>query len=151
MDNRDIVKSFYGCISGGDAAGLEMLVDENFELIVPNAGGVLTGRYIGKARFMADIIGTVFGCVNPEDIVFCKNVEIMCAEGDKVVAIAQNEGIASSGKSYNQLYAHIATVRDGKITQLIEFFDTHLANQALWKPGMDDVTPDEVFSFSQIA
>ena len=43
MDNRDIVKSFYGCISGGDAAGLEMLVDENFELIVPNAGGVLTG------------------------------------------------------------------------------------------------------------
>ena len=72
MDNRDIVKSFYGCISGGDAAGLEKLVDENFELIVPNAGGVLTGRYIGKARFMADIIGTVFGCVNPEDIVFAK-------------------------------------------------------------------------------
>ena len=43
-----IIEIFYGCISGGDAAGLEMLVDENFELIVPNAGGALTGRYIGK-------------------------------------------------------------------------------------------------------
>ena len=150
MENRDILKSFYACISGGDAAGLEKLVDENFELIVPNAGGVLSGRYIGKARFMADIIGTVFGCVNPEDIVFCKNVEIMCAEGDKVVAIAQNDGIALSGKNYNQVYAHIATVRDGKITKLIEFFDTNLANRALWKPDMNDVTPDEGFSFSQI-
>jgi ketosteroid isomerase-like protein len=88
--------------------------------------------------------------VNPEDIVFCKNIEIMCAEGDKVVAIAQNDGIASSGKNYNQVYAHIATVRDGKITKLIEFFDTNLANQALWKPDMNDVTPDEGFSFSQI-
>ena len=145
-----IVTSFYSCLSVGDAVGLEKLVDENFELIVPNAGGVLSGRYIGKARFMADIFGTVFGCVNPEDIVFCKNVEIMCAEGDKVVAIAQNDGIASSGKNYNQVYAHIATVRDGKITKLIEFFDTNLANQALWKPDMDNVTPDEVFSFSQI-
>ncbi|EJW21212.1 hypothetical protein IMCC14465_10080 [alpha proteobacterium IMCC14465] len=150
MDNRDIVKSFYGSISGGDAETLEKLLDENFELIVPTAGGVLSGRYIGKARFLADIIGTVFGCVTPEDIVFCKNVEIICAEGDKVVAIAQNDGVASSGKTYNQVYAHILTVQNGKLTQLIEFFDTHLANQALWKPGMDEVTPDEVFSFTQL-
>ena len=150
MDNRDIVKSFYGSISGGDAETLEKLLDENFELIVPTAGGVLSGRYIGKARFLADIIGTVFGCVTPEDIIFCKNVEIICAEGDKVVAIAQNDGVASSGKTYNQVYAHILTVQNGKLTQLIEFFDTHLANQALWKPGMDEVTPDEVFSFTQL-
>ena len=62
----------------------------------------LTGRYIGKARFMADIIGTVFGCVNPEDIVFakCRN---HVPEGDKVVAIAQNEGIASRQKLQSSL------------------------------------------------
>ena len=50
MDNRDIVKSFYGCISGGDAAGLEMLVDEHFELIVPNAGGGFDGSIYRQSK-----------------------------------------------------------------------------------------------------
>ena len=45
--------------------------------------------------------------------------------------MAQNDGIALSGKPYNQTYFHIMTIVSGKITRLIESFDSALANDAL--------------------
>lgn len=150
MENREVVETFYACVSGGDAAGLENLLADDFELVVPTGGGNLSGRYVGKQRFMADVIMNVFGCVNPEDIVFCKKHAIICAEGDRVVSIAQNEGVALSGKKYDQIYAHMFTVRDNKVAKLVEFFDTDLANRALWKTDMQAIEADEPFRFSQI-
>jgi hypothetical protein len=81
---------------------------------------------------MEDVLPLVFSCVNPEEIVFCKDFKIINSFNDTVIAMTQNDGIALSGKPYNQIYLHIITVEEGKIIRLIEAFDSSLANDSLW-------------------
>ncbi len=149
MDGKQIVAAFYEAVKEGDAVALEAVLGEKFELIVPAADGVLAGRYVGKDNFLSYIIPGVFSCVDPQEITFCSSHEIICAEGDRVVAIANNLGKAKTGRDYNQTYAHIFTIDDGKIQKLIEFFDTALANNALWGDSVP-LKADQPFHMNQI-
>ena len=64
---------------------------------------------------MEDVLPLVFSCVNPEEIVFCKDFKIINSFNDTVIAMTQNDGIALSGKPYNQIYLHIITIEEGKL------------------------------------
>ena len=70
---RDIAEKFYISITNGETQVVEDLLSDDFELIVPMENGILSGHYKGKKRFMEDVLPLVFSCVNPEEIVFCKN------------------------------------------------------------------------------
>ncbi len=150
MDEKQVVKAFYRAVKEGDAVALEDILGAGFELIVPAADGVLAGRYIGKDNFLSYILPGVFNCVDPEEITFCDSHEIICAEGNRVVSIAHNRGRAKTGRDYHQTYAHIFTVERGKVQKLIEFFDTALANDALWGESAP-LRADEAFTMNQIS
>lgn len=150
MDIKLVVGAFYDAIRAGDMEALENMLDDNFELVVPASGGVLAGRYVGKEKFLNLVLPGVFSCVDPHHIAFCEKTEIICAEGNRVVAIAQNNGLAATGLPYNQTYAHIFTVEGEKLTKLIEFFDTDLANRALWGNSAP-LDSDEAFAMSQVS
>lgn len=147
--NREIVDKFYLGVSTGNAEMVAGLLDDRMELVVPVGRGVLSGHYKGKQRFMTEVLPLVFSCTNPGEIVFCKDHQIMAEDGETVVAIARNDGLAASGARYDQVYAHIMTVRDGKILRLIEFFDSALAERALWGSS-PDLPPDAAFNMSDI-
>lgn len=147
--NRDIVDKFYHAIRTGDADMVAGLLDNEMELVVPVGRGVLSGHYKGKERFMTEVLPLVFSCANPGEIIFCKEHKIIAEDGETVVAIAQNDGLAASGERYDQVYGHIMTVRDGKILRLIEFFDSALADKVLWGDNAD-LQPDTPFTLSAI-
>ncbi|MBN44750.1 MAG: hypothetical protein CML94_04535 [Rhodobiaceae bacterium] len=148
--NRDIAEKFYTSITNGEIQVIEDLLIDDFELIVPMENGILSGHYKGKKRFMEDILPLVFSCVNPEDIVFCKNFKIINSFNNIIISMAQNDGIALSGKSYNQIYLHIMTIEDRKIIRLIESFDSALANDSLWGDSKK-LIPDKLFSLKNFS
>jgi len=147
---RNIAEKFYISITNGEIQVIEDLLNDNFELIVPMENGVLSGHYKGKKRFMEDVLPLVFSCVNPEEIVFCKDFKIINSFNDTVIAMTQNDGIALSGKPYNQIYLHIMTIEEGKIIRLIEAFDSALANDSLWG-NSKKLIPDELFSLKNFS
>ena len=147
---RNIAEKFYISITNGEIQVIEDLLNDNFELIVPMENGVLSGHYKGKKRFMEDVLPLVFSCVNPEEIVFCKDFKIINSFNDTVIAMTQNDGIALSGKPYNQIYLHIMTIEEGKIIRLIEAFDSSLANNSLWGDSKK-LIPDEDFSLKNFS
>ena len=148
--NRDITEKFYTSITNGEIQVIENLLSDDFELIVPMENGILSGHYKGKKRFMEDVLPLVFSCVNPEKIVFCKDFRIINSFNDTIISMAQNDGVALSGKSYNQIYLHIITIKEGKISRLIETFDSALANNSLWGDSKK-LIPDELFSLKNFS
>jgi len=147
---KDIAEKFYTSISNGEIEVIENLLSSEFELIIPMENGVLSGHYKGKKRFMEDVLPLVFSCVNPEEIVFCKDFKIINSFNDTIISMAQNDGISLNGKSYNQIYLHIMTIEEGKIIRLIEAFDSSLANNSLWGDSKQ-LIPDEDFSLKNIS
>ena len=145
-----IVDQFYEAIRAGDTPSLHSLIAEDFCLICPTQDHVLSGIYEGKQRFFEDVTPAVFGRVNPEEITFCADHRVVFDGGEVVVAMAQNNGLALTGERYDQTYVHIFKVRDGQVLALIEYFDSALANKALWD-GCDAVIPDTPAAISNLA
>lgn len=48
----------------------------------------------------------------------------MVAEGDKVAVEAESLGVLGNGRTYNNEYHFLITVRDGKIASVREYLDT---------------------------
>ena len=146
---RQVVDQFYDAVRTGNVRALEALIAEDFCLICPSQNNVLSGVYQGKNRFFEDVLPHVFGCVNPEEISFCAEHQIVADAGEVVVAVAQNDGVALTGNRYDQIYLHIFKIREGHIVALIEGFDTALANHALWGAS-DPLIPDEAARLSNL-
>lgn len=146
---RQVVDQFYDAVRTGNVRALEALIAEDFCLICPGQNNVLSGVYQGKNRFFEDVLPHVFGCVNPEEISFCAEHQIVADAGEVVVAVAQNDGVALTGNRYDQIYLHIFKIREGQIVALIEGFDTALANHALWGAS-DPLIPDEAARLSNL-
>lgn len=146
---RQVVDQFYDAVRAGNVRALEALIAEDFCLICPGQNNVLSGVYQGKNRFFEEVLPHVFGCVNPEEISFCAEHQIVADAGEVVVAVAQNDGVALTGNRYDQIYLHIFKIREGHIVALIEGFDTALANHALWGAS-DPLIPDEAARLSNL-
>jgi len=129
---KQIIDNFYTAIKSGNNEQLWSLVHDDFTLVCPTRDHTLSGVYKGKSRFFEEVLPCVFGCVDPDKIVFCHEHRILCANDDTVVALAMNEGRARSGELYNQAYLHVFKCLGGQVLTLIEGFDTALANRALW-------------------
>ena len=144
-----IIDQFYDAIRTGDTALLDRIIAEDFCLICPTKDHVLSGIYEGKQRFFEEVTPLVFGCVNPEEITFCADHQVVFDGGEVVVAMAQNDGVASTGEPYDQIYLHIFKVRDGQIRAIIECFDSALANRALWGSS-HALVPDKPSALSNL-
>jgi len=55
----------------------------------------------------------------------------MVAEGDYVVVQVRGEAETKDGRPYNNSYCHVFKVRDGKIREVTEYFDTELTSRVL--------------------
>ena len=146
---KEIVDQFYDAVRTGNVPALEALIDEDFSLICPAQNNVLSGVYRGKNRFFEGVLPHVFGCVNPAEISFCAEHQIVAEAEEMVVAVAQNNGVALTGNRYDQIYLHIFKIREGQIVALIEGFDTALANHALWGE-CEPLIPDDAAKLSNM-
>lgn len=124
-DRVQIVSGLYEAFASGDGAKLgELLADTHW---VEAAGMPYGGTYRG----FGEVAGNVFGPItNDVEGFSAKPDEIIPAGEDRVLALGTYRGKGAAGE-VSTPFAHLWTVRDGRITHFVQHVDTHLFRQAV--------------------
>lgn len=126
-ENKQLVMHAYDLFKRGDVPGILGMCADDIEWTSKESEYVpFSGTFNGKSG-VADWF-TKFGqSVQPE--IFGPHTFI--AEGDKVVVIGHSRfKVLSTGKSYDDEWVHVNTLRDGKCVLFEAFHDTAAAEAA---------------------
>ena len=131
-ENRRLVERWYQALAEGD---FETIFDMHHDDVVYNMVGntPVSGRIYGKEACCKGMItDKLLQKLVPDQIQFAKQWTIVAAEGDRVVGLMKGGGPTNDGKQYDQTYCEIFTIRDGKIAEMHNFFDTVLVQECLF-------------------
>jgi uncharacterized protein len=130
QQNIEAVKQAYEAFGTGDMPTLLGMFDENIEWRTPDVeGSPFQSAYDGREA-VAEFFKTIdehenFSQFEPREFI---------AQGDRVVVLgALTSTVNSTGRNYQTEWVHFFTMRDGKITNFKEFFDTAAASKAFQK------------------
>ena len=143
-ENKEIVRRYFELLLEGDVEGIRPILSDDCEFFfagdLPASGrhDVTTGIAIGSA-----ITSYVTGPVT-------FNLGTMTAESDRVSVEAESFG-STAETSFNNQYHFLFRIRDGKIVQMKEYFDTLLVWE-IAKPMFGDLPrPERVSNIDDIA
>ncbi len=92
----------------------------------------VSGHFDSKQEFFLDTtFQDVIGQLK-EGFQFGRKWRIMCADENCVGVIMRGGGPTEGGDNYEQTYGIFYSVRDGKVAEIHEFFDTVLVERALY-------------------
>ena len=127
QENIQLVQQAYQNFKTGDISALLNSLTEDITWQLPEIEGVdFSGRRQGREK-----VGEFFSSLaqNQETLQFEPREFI--AQGDKVVSLGQYTWrIKSNGREYGGDWAHVFTIRDGKIAGFHEYMDTAAAAEA---------------------
>jgi hypothetical protein len=145
---KHLVSEFYAGLATAD---LDRFLAALCDDAIFNVAGKspISGRFQGKEFLLNTVLPQVLGELEMETFEFAKKWKIMCADGTRVVAFMEADGMAKSGIRYNQRYCQTFEFRDGKIGGVWEFFDDCLAAQALFGNSLaiPEAEPAQAFEF----
>lgn len=129
-NNIAIVQEGYEKFGTGDIPGLIRLFGDDADWTVPAIeGSPHGGGYKGPdglAKFFTLL-------AEAEDITRFEPLEFV-AQNDKVVVLGELAAtVRSTGKSYETAWVHVFHLRDGKIVEFNELYDTAAAEKAFRK------------------
>lgn len=124
IDRVRTVTEVYSAFAEGNGAALQQLLADT-EWV--EAGGM---PYGGVYRGFAEIAANVFGPIGSDVEEFTAAPdEIVAAGEDRVLATGTYRGRGAGGELAAP-FAHLWTVRDGRISRFVQYADTHLFRQA---------------------
>lgn len=125
MEHVGIIEGLYAAFASGDGARLaEMLADTHW---VEAAGMPYGGTYRG----FGEIAPNVFGPIGSDVQGFTAQPdEVLPAGEDRVLALGTYRGKGAAGEVATP-FAHLWTIRDGRITNFVQHADTYLFRQAV--------------------
>jgi ketosteroid isomerase-like protein len=124
-DRVQTVQQLYAAFGEGDAARLEeLLADTHW---VEAAGMPYGGIYRGFGEVAANVFGPI---TNDVQGFTAKPDEIIPAGDDRVLAVGTYRGNGAAGEVATP-FAHLWTVRDGRVTHFVQYADTYLFRQAV--------------------
>ena len=128
--NTQIVKDGYEKFGSGDIPGLLSLFADDIDWATPH----IENAPFSGTRLGLEEVGEFFKLLGEsEDIAFFEPAEFI-AQGDKVVVLGSSKAtVKSTSRSYETDWVHVFTVKDGKVTNFAEFFDTAAATKAFQK------------------
>jgi ketosteroid isomerase-like protein len=116
-ENISLLNRYFAAMAAGDWQTVEDMYHEN--IVIHMAGSTpASGRLVGKGAVTQGLIA--------------KRWKIMCADDERVVAIMEGGGPTLSGDNYEQTYCEIFKFEDAKVIEMYAFFDTALAERALF-------------------
>jgi ketosteroid isomerase-like protein len=123
-DNKQVVLDFYAAGARGDMdTCMALLADD---VTWTNIGATrFSGTYVGKKALVEQLLGPLFGQLKAG---IASEIERLTAEGDIVVAQTQGTAETRAGVSYNNTYCQVIRIRDGRIAEVKEYFDTALVD-----------------------
>lgn len=129
-NNVQIVQDCYNKFGEGDVAGILGNCAEDIAWNTPE----LENATFGGKRSGHMEVGEFFSRMNAEEQVIKFEPKEFIAQGDRVVALGTyGATVRATGRSYETDWVHVFTVRDGKITNFDEFFDSAAATRAFQK------------------
>ena len=143
-----LVARFYEALAAVDVEAFLSIQQDDVEYNVHGSTPV-SGHFTGK-DFLENVVAPkVFGNLQLETFQFAKKWKVMCADEHRVVAFMEAEGFARNGERYDQRYCHVFGFRDGKIAEVYEFFDSALAEHALFDNPLTkaETPPAQRFEF----
>jgi len=127
MDNKQIIENGYKCFAAGDIPGLLGTFDENIEWTEAE-GFPYGGTYTGANA----IVENVFMKLGGEWEGFSAVPDEFLDAGDNIVALGHYSGkYNETGKSMKVPFAHVWTLRDGKIVKFVQYTDTLKVSEVL--------------------
>jgi uncharacterized protein len=127
MGNTDMVQGAYAAFEVGDVPGVLGVLAEDVEWIEAE-GFPTAGTYRGHDQ----VVQGVFMPLVQDYEGFTVKPELFVAEGDVVVSVGWYEGrFKATGKVARARFAHVWTIRDGKVARFEQIVDSATFNQAL--------------------
>src|SRR6266540_3973124 len=125
MDRTRVIARLYDAFAAGNGETLaELLADTHW---IEAAGMPYGGVYRGFGEIASNVFGPITRDVEGFSAV---PDEIIPAGEDRVLAMGRYRGNGASGE-VDVPFAHLWTVRDGKITHFVQYVDTHHFRQAV--------------------
>jgi ketosteroid isomerase-like protein len=121
----ETVRQIYSEFAEGDADRLQELLSETHW--AEAAGMPYGGTYRGFGEIAANVFGPITSDVQGFN---ARPDEIIPAGEDRVLAMGTYRGTGSAGELAAP-FAHLWTIRDGRITHFVQYADTHLFRQAI--------------------
>jgi ketosteroid isomerase-like protein len=132
--NKAIVQQWFDHIAAGEAeAAFTLFADD----IVYDLKGTtpVSGVYRGLDQIVNEFFVPWRKQIDGDLVV---QVDEMIAEGERVVVLGRGAAKTVFGLRYDNDYAFVFTVRDGRITQVVEFLDTALVETAAYGKTLVD-------------
>ena len=124
-DRIGTVQQLYAAFADGDASRMEeLLADTHW---VEAEGMPYGGVYHGFGDVAANVFGPIMSDVQGFS---AKPDEIIPAGEDRVLALGTYRGTGSAGEVAAP-FAHLWTVRGGRVTNFVQYADTHLFRRAI--------------------
>jgi hypothetical protein len=129
-ENKAIVRQAYSNFKAGNIESLLDLLSDNVSWELPEIQNVpFAGKRIGRAS-----VGQFFATVGASQETLRFEPRELIAEGDKVVSLGSYEWrVKSNGRNFGSDFAHVFTIRGGKIVAFHEYTDTAAAVAAYQK------------------
>ena len=128
-ENKEIIRTMFAELSKGNAeAFLGTLADDvRFTLI---GSTQFSGVFNGKQEFIEKVLAPL-GAQLEGGLVM--HVDNLIAEGDLVVMQGRGESTTKSGQAYNNTYAQVFRLENGKVQEVTEYLDTELVTSVFGK------------------
>lgn len=128
MTPKECVQEWFDRISRGDAQGAFALFSDDVSYRLQGTTPV-SGTYRGRDQIVSDFFVPWRKQIDGE---IALRVDELIAEGERVVALARGTAKTVHGADYNNDYAFVFRVREGKISEVNEFLDTALVETAAY-------------------
>ena len=119
-----VVRRAYENFKSGNIAGILDSVTDDVDWRLPEITGA---GFAGQRKGRDSVAGFFSSLAEQQDTVSFEPREFV-AQGDKVVALGDYRWrVKKTGREYGGEWAHVFTVRDGKITAFHEYMDSAAA------------------------
>jgi ketosteroid isomerase-like protein len=119
--NKAIVEQAYSNFKSGNIEGLLNLMSDDINWTLPEMEGVpFSGKRSGRSA-----VGEFFASVGSSQEPLKFEPRELIAEGDKVVSLGNYQWrVTANNREFGGDFAHVFTIRDGKIVGFNEYMDT---------------------------
>ncbi len=125
--NSDIIRELYAAFANGDVPGVVEALDAEIRWTEAE-GFPYGGTYVGPDA----VLTNVFARLGSEWEGYAAVPHAFVAEGDTVVALGDYGGTyKATGKSFSAPFAHVWTLREGKVVRFQQYTDTVLVQAAV--------------------
>jgi len=129
-DNRSIITAAMNALADGDGGPFVRAMADDLTWIIEGTTP-WSGRYEGKLAVRTQLLEPLFAQFATT---YRNKAHRIIVEGDDVVVLCNGAVETVAGQPYNNSYCYVIRMRNGKMVELREYFDTALVERALEPP-----------------